>query len=114
MDRSVSVIDEIESLFVVRKFDEALDKCEQELRHLKRLASQPNGASVAGVGAANQVDGQVVDSTTLNLVEESLPLVQLMIQLLFETKRSNEIMPFVRSFYGDEVEGVPLDVVTLW
>jgi len=165
--RENSVIEEIESLFIVKRFDEALAKCEQELRALRRLAKHPEtpnthgksktlptSAGLGGGGGVSADASQALDSAVhgfdahtklprhipslrgnalsmstsattdldesssggpgFDLAVESLPLVQLMLQLLFETQRSNEIMPFVKDFYGSEVEGVPLDIVYMW
>jgi len=92
---SSSTIDEIEDLFLVHRFTEALGRCEEELAQCFNFKlNAPNNAPV----------------TDQHLVDGSIRLVSLLIQILYELKRSNEIMPFVINFYGG-LDHVPFGIV---
>jgi hypothetical protein len=91
-------IDEIEDLFLVGRFNEALTRCEEELnQHFNFNFKSVNNVAV----------------TEKSLVDGSIRLVSLVIQILYELKRSNEIMPFVNNFYGG-LDHIPFGILYMW
>jgi hypothetical protein len=92
---SSGTIDEIESLFLVHRFTEALARCEEELAQCFNF----NMKSIGNTPVTDQ-----------HLVDASIRLVSLVIQILYELKRSSEIMPFVINFYGG-LEHVPFGII---
>jgi len=95
---SSGTIDEIESLFLVHRFSEALSRCEEELAQCFNFKlNSPNNAHI----------------TDKHSVDASIRLVSLVIQILYELKRSSEIMPFVNNFYGG-LDYIPFGILYMW
>ena len=95
---SSGTIDEIESLFLVHRFSEALARCDEEL-------AQGFNFRINSANNTPVTDRQLVDG--------SIRLVSLVIQILYELKRSNEIMPFIINFYGG-LDHVPFSILYMW
>jgi hypothetical protein len=110
------ILEQIENLFLVGRFDEALHLCIQQLRecfgfdfHSQRYVSHEKQTQ----------ETQNEPSTSKNLkpttlqTETSVPLLSLLIQILYELERSDEIMNLILNFYGS-LEQVPFDILFIW
>jgi len=107
-------LDEIEDLFLVGRFSEALALCIQQMRNTfgfdfytqQYVTSENEAPHLNGKELSQYVNR---DTTKLNL-QSSVPLVSLLVQILYELKRSDEIMNLILRFYGS-LENIPFDIL---
>jgi hypothetical protein len=108
-------LEEIENLFLVGRFNEALELCIQQLRTLygfdfhSRSFEKPHSSPI---GIPETIQKAQNNPTKLNL-QSSVPLLTLLIQILYELKRSEEIMNLILCFYGS-LEDIPFDILFIW
>jgi hypothetical protein len=105
-------LEEIENLFLVGRFNEALELCIQQLRIFYGFDFHSRSFEKANLNAIELTQETQTKAKKLSL-KSSVPLLTLLIQILYELKRSDEIMNLVLRFYGS-LEEIPFDILFIW
>jgi len=93
MDNDVFDLENTEALFLVGRHEEVLLLCQDRLNVIKPFVNYS-------------------DDKSKMVLLESIPIITLLIQSLFELKRTREVMDCVINFYGSS-ECIPFDITLL-
>jgi len=93
MDNDVFDLENTEALFLVGRHEEVLLLCQDRLNVIKPFVNYS-------------------DDKSKMVLLESIPIITLLIQSLFELKRTREVMDCVINFYGSS-EYIPFDITLL-